>query len=175
MMELQAAQPDPMLALALRSLKDIVEPAPVSWMPQTWGWALVAGILLLALALLCRRRVKQYRANAFRREALAMLGGIEELIGDPTTRRSGLHQLTSLLKRVAIAGWGRRETAPLSSGAWVGFIRAHGDAEAAYRLQGLLDDLEYQDDDRLAALTENNASDMIAAARQWIEQRHVSA
>jgi hypothetical protein len=173
MMGPQAAPPDPMTAIALRSLRDIAEPAPVSWMPQTWGWAMVASILLLQLLLIVLSWRKRHRANAYRREALAILGGIEESFRNPATRQNGVHDLAELLKRVAIAGWERRGIAPLSGGDWVRFLGAHGGDEVARRLQCLLDDLEYHGGDSLGALPEKADGDLTAAARQWIEQHHV--
>src|SRR6478736_5715722 len=68
---------DPLTETALRSLKDIALPPAVSWMPQTWGWAVLAAILVLIVAAAFILWLRRYRANAYRREALALLAGVE--------------------------------------------------------------------------------------------------
>lgn len=102
-----AAKLDPMTETALRSLHDIAVPPPVSWMPQTWGWAVLAGLLGLALLVWALKTWRRYRRNAYRREALRMLGDIERLLQTPEKHAEALHQLAEVLKRTALAAWPR--------------------------------------------------------------------
>jgi len=172
-METQAPPPNPMAEAALRSLKDIVEPAPISWMPQTWGWLALALLLMLAAVLFALRAYRRYRANAYRRAALAVLAGIGEEMRNPLTRAHAVQSLASLLKQTALAAWPREEVAPLSGAAWVNFLKAH-DATLARGLALALDDLEYRDA-ATAGLPSNIGEDLVTAARTWIERHHVSA
>ncbi|KQY33855.1 DUF4381 domain-containing protein [Rhizobium sp. Root483D2] len=166
----KAAPLDPLTKVALESLKDIAVPQPVSWMPQTWGWALAAILLALAVTIVLIRWVRHYRANAYRREALLLLDGLEKDLNGTATRDQALRALAAILKRVAIAGWSRAEVAGLSGSAWVAFLNEHG--EGGHALNALLDDGEYQKDSNAGTLA---SSDILAAARTWIRRHHVSA
>ena len=54
-------------------LDPIVEPDPVSWLPATPVWGLALTVLFFAALLVVVKRLKQQRANAYRKL------GIEEL------------------------------------------------------------------------------------------------
>jgi len=165
-------QLDPMTETALRSLHDIAVPPPVSWLPQTWGWAALAallGILLLSAFLAWLRR---YRRNAYRREALRLLDSIAADIRNPINRERGVHKLTELLKRTALAAWPRRDVAALTGHAWVLRLNSRGADSALTRL---LDDLEYHDGVAIAALPDDTADELVLKSRRWIRGHHVSA
>ncbi|MQB07709.1 DUF4381 domain-containing protein [Agrobacterium tumefaciens] len=172
----QALSPvDPVTRAALGSLKDIAVPQPVSWMPQTWGWALVAIIVLVATFVVLVHSVKKYRKNAYRREALVLLGGIEERLKDPARSDAAIHELSEILKRVALAGWSRRDVASLSGAAWARFLETQGYKDRGHVLQTLLDDYEYRSASEAGALTPHAVRDFLSAVRTWIRQHHVSA
>ncbi|MCV9965225.1 DUF4381 domain-containing protein [Pararhizobium sp. BT-229] len=170
-MAAQQTAPDPLTETALRSLKDIAVPQPVSWMPQTWGWALLAILLLAAATAVFILWLRRYRANAYRREALGLLDGIEQDLQNPATREQAIHQLAEVLKRAALAGCGRTEVASLSGAAWVRFLDDHGGSDAGHALNALLDDVEYQGGAHVDAV----AATLVPAARIWIRRHHVSA
>jgi hypothetical protein len=151
---------------ALQKLADIPLPPSVSWWPQTWGWAVLGGLLLAVGVWQGWRAWRRWDANRYRREALAELDRLEA--GPPQALAAALPQL---LKQVALAAWQRTAVAPLSGPGWVAFLRANGgaagfpDAAAA-----LLDDMEYR--------ATPNADDTRAAAkavRWWIEGHVVPA
>ena len=96
-------------------LIEVPEPAPVSLMPQTWGWAALAVIVIAALAYACRRGIVSYRANAYRRAALAAL----DAVGDDAAG------VAAVLRRTALAAYPRREVAGLTGAAWLEFLDAH--------------------------------------------------
>lgn len=163
---------DPMTEMALRSLHDIVMPPAVSWMPQTWGWALLAALLLALLLAVLLRAYLRYRRNAYRREALRELGRIETMMRDPARGDDAARELAELVKRTALAAWPRSRIAALTGSDWVRFLDASGSHEEG--LARLLDDLEYCGDERLAAALPSTADEAIAGARRWIETHHVS-
>lgn len=164
---------DPVTEAALRSLKDIAVPAPASWMPQTWGWALVAIILAILVIVTLWHWLRRYRANAYRREALGQLAGLEAEIHNPLKRTEAIQSLAILLKRVALAAWPREDVASLSSAAWVRFLKEH-DSDLGTALGQALDDLEYRGETATAGAS-SGTDDLISAARHWIERHHVSA
>lgn len=158
---------------ALEQLADVVLPAPVSWLPQTWGWAIVA-LLLLAAAVWALLRWRRYRAaNRYRVEVLAELARLEAQLADDSTRGRALAGIPALLKRTALAAWPRSETASLSGAQWVAFLRRQAEfPEAAARL---LDDAEYRPAQALDAVSADDARGCARVARQWIESHRVPA
>lgn len=102
--------------LGLVELLDLLEPAPepapISMMPQTAGWlvlAALAGAAILAAILVLIRR---HRRNAYRKAALRALAGA----GDDPAR------IAEILRRAALAAYPRREVASLSGEDWLAFL-----------------------------------------------------
>lgn len=158
---MEPQQPDSLIGL-IDQLQDIVEPAPVSMVPQTWAWAAVAALLLAALVAGVWAWVRHRRATAWRRAALAELRALAPALeaGEP----GALARLQTLLRRVALATAPRTEVAGLSGPGWADYLaRTGGDFGA---LGAMLADAPYRpvrDDDGRAALD---------AARAWIRGRH---
>jgi len=164
-------QLDPTTETALRSLHDIAVPPPVSPGCPKPGWtalAVLLGIAVLATFLVWLRR---YRRNAYRREALRLLDGIEADIRNPERREKGVHELSELLKRTALAAWPRSDVAALTGQAWLKRMDSRGTDKALTRL---LDDLEYHDDAAIAALLPDS-DELMLNSRRWIRRHHVSA
>jgi len=164
-------------AKALEALADVVLPPPVPWWPQTWAWAVV-GVLLLALLLwFAWQAVQRWRANRYRREALAELQQLDVRLDDASTRAAALTSLAELLKRTALAAWPRSQVAGLSGAGWVGFLESNAGAarDAARALAPLLDDAQYRGAAALASVDASTARGYTQAARTWIEKHRVSA
>ncbi|MBB2750854.1 UNVERIFIED_ORG: hypothetical protein GGI57_001530 [Rhizobium aethiopicum] len=162
---------DPLTETALRSLKDIALPPPVSIMPQTWGWLLVAVLLAAAALTWAVVAYRRWQRNAYRREALKRLAVIETAIGNPQGQAEAAEALCELVKRTALSAWPRAQVAGLSGAEWAKFVAAHGDG-AGERLKVLFDDLEYRQQTPLDA---DAAGDLVLDTRRWIEEHHVSA
>jgi LPXTG-motif cell wall-anchored protein len=159
---------------ALLKLADIALPAPISWMPQTWGWMALAGLLLAAGGWLMLRKIRRYAANRYRREALGELARLELRLADDRERGEALAALPELLKRVALTAWQRTEVATLSGQAWVVFLRKHAGPEGFPDLAAnLIDDLEYRT--RRPTLNAEEGLAVAKAVRKWIEGHVVSA
>jgi Domain of unknown function (DUF4381) len=97
-------------------LAEPLEPAPVSLAPQTAGWTVLAVLLALVLAWLAWRWVQRWRANAYRRAALA---GLDAAGNDPAA-------IADILRRTALAAWPRDRVASLSGVDWLRFLDATG-------------------------------------------------
>lgn len=99
-------------------------PPPPGWWPPAPGWWALAILLaiIVAAALYWRRRP----AVRLRRIALRELHNLEAAdIDDSEFARS----LEHLLRRFALARFGRDAVAELSGERWIAFIVAHGAAE----------------------------------------------
>ncbi|MCZ7463817.1 DUF4381 domain-containing protein [Rhizobium rhizogenes] len=165
---------DPTAATALRTMHDIVVPAPVSWFPQTWGWAAVLVVLIVLLCMWAASAIRRYQRNAYRRKALEELQSAAVAARDETTRDRGLHMLATLLKRTALAAWPRKRVASLSGAAFISFLKNSVKATDTDGLADLLDDREYRDTAALAGLPSEDCDRAFEAARWWIERHHVS-
>ncbi len=106
------AADDSSLVGLLNQLAEVPDPAPVSMVPQTAGWAVLAAVLATALMWGAYRWWRRYRANAYRRAALVALAEV----GDAPVR------VSEILKRVAMVSYGRRRVAVLSGLEWVRFL-----------------------------------------------------
>jgi hypothetical protein len=171
---MQAPQvPDAAAQKALEGLADIVVPAPVSWLPQTIGWAVVAALLAAAAVVMLWRWRRHALANRYRVEALHELAALERQLASHS-RDAALVRIAELLKRTAIAAYSRDAVAQLSGAEWVAFIRQRG-PQVPEEAVSLLDDLEYRDRRALAAMTDTELQAIVAATRSWIRGHRVPA
>lgn len=95
-------------------------PAP-GWWPLAPGWWLLAALLIIVIAgsAIVWLRPAQRR----RRSALRELRRLEDNAGDDATLARGLE---NLLRRYALASFGRDTVARLSGEPWLAFVAAHG-------------------------------------------------
>jgi hypothetical protein len=114
---------------SLDRLVDIVEAEPVSllWPLPPLAWLLLAVLAVTGGALLLRR-LRRWRADRYRREAL---GELQALPGAGAEARNRLLALRSLLKRAALVAYGREAVAPLHGEAWWNFLD-HCGADSAF-------------------------------------------
>lgn len=165
---------DPGLAAALRGLADIALPPPVSMLPQTWAWAVLAALAALAVAFALWRWVRYREINRYRREALGELRLIEDRIGSAETRADALASLSILLKRTALAVWPRDTVANLSGSNWTRFLDAHSGGPVFPTIAAhFFEEAEYRGPLALASIPETDARACVVAARHWIEAHHV--
>ncbi|MFC5755635.1 DUF4381 domain-containing protein [Rhizobium sp. GCM10022189] len=162
---------DPATETALRTMHDIVQPAPVLWLPQTWGWAALAALLVTALVASVVVKIRRYRHDAYRREAIRQLDRATLQLAHAATRDEALRSVPEILKRTMIAAWPREQVASLSAADFLAFLGRTG-AHDNGALRGLLDDAEYR---RVSSLSDDEATATVSSARQWIERHHVSA
>ncbi len=147
--EATAAVDNDSLVGLLNQLAEVPDPAPVSMVPQTAGWLVLAGIVLAVAAWRGWRVWQHYRANAYRRAALEAL---ERAADDPVA-------VSGILKRAAMVAYGRRRVAGLSGQAWVTFLSETGAGEFG---ETALASAAYQ---RGSAAADPQ---LLAAARAWV-------
>jgi hypothetical protein len=145
---------------SIEQLKELSLPAPVSYWPQTWGWGVLLGILVVALLVLAGRKWLRWRRDAYRREALARLDTLKDL-----------RELPELLKRVVLSmplSMEEQQRTPTLRGAeWQAFLQRHAAGP-------IPDDLA----ERLAELAYGAAPQdpqLLAHCKAWVEQHHVAA
>lgn len=102
------------------------EPTPAGWWPPAPGWWALALLLLLLAGGLVYWLLRP--SNRLSRAALHELKQLESHPGDDGQLAS---ELENLLRRYAIAIYGREKVANLSGDAWLAFVAAHGGTELA--------------------------------------------
>ncbi|BES71351.1 DUF4381 domain-containing protein [Marinobacter nanhaiticus D15-8W] len=151
-----AAAPD--LISLMERLAEPSEPPAVSMWPQTQGWLWLGLIVLVVLTWVAWRSIRRWRANAYRREALAALKRCGD---DPAL-------IAPILRRTALAAWPRREVAGLTGTAWLRFLdQTGGKGRFASKSGGDLVRAPYAPDNE----RETNAN-LRSLAAEWIRHHH---
>lgn len=99
---------------------------PPGWWPPAPGWWVLAIALLAAVAAAWYGWMRPSRR--LRRSALRELADLEKSRQDAAQFARGLQDL---LRRYAVARYGREAVARLAGAAWIDFLVAHGGAELA--------------------------------------------
>lgn len=105
----------------LAQLRDIHLPEPITWWPPAYGWWLLLALVCLALALSVGYCVGRYRANRYRRDAIAELDALFSNHSDSAELVAGT---SALLKRAAIQASGE-PCRPLHGESWLAFLLQH--------------------------------------------------
>ena len=100
----------------LSRLHDIALPEPVSWMPQTIGWLVLLGLMVVLGAWLTFTMYRRHKANRYRRLALLELAQIAAAFDERDMRAKSLVQSRTLITLPSVldcrdtfaAGLGRR-------------------------------------------------------------------
>jgi hypothetical protein len=146
----------------MSNLEEIELPERVLFTPETIGWYLLAGALALGLLWVGWRFWRRWRANAYRREALAELKEIE----------TAPERLPALLKRVALVAYPRAQVAELSGDAWLGFLDGTlGTTDFSSGSGHWLPELAY-DPGAADRISQKERKDLFVLARRWIQKHH---
>ena len=101
-------------------------PAPPGWWPPApgwWGLALLLGLIAAALIYVYRRRSARLRRAALRE--------LKRLENGPNDDVHLAGELERLMRRYAVAAYGREAAARLSGSAWLAFVVEHGGRDLA--------------------------------------------
>jgi len=105
-------------------LRDIHGLDPISWWPLAPGWWISAALFLLtAVALyLVARHLIRYPPGSWRREAQVALRDLWRQRNQLSQKESAA-RLSVLLRRIAIARFGREKTASISGFEWLAWLQ----------------------------------------------------
>ena len=135
---------------SLNYLRDIVIPDPPPLWPFATGLWVAIGVVVLTLGLIIRRLMIIRRRNAYRRAGLQLLH-----------TATSTHDVSVIMKRVALAAFPRERVASLYGEDWIAF------------LQETCPSVSFA----AAIASEDSASpsgDIVTLARTWIQQHRVS-
>jgi hypothetical protein len=159
----RAQDPDP---ASLSRLHDIALPPPVNWWPPAPGWYWISAVLLMILALAVASMLRRFFANRYRRAALKESERISEARWPPSTA-------SALLKRTAMAAWGRGKIAGLSGKAWLEWLNDHCEP-AVFNgdIARLLAESAY---DERQEISQPQLQGLLRAVRLWIRNHRVDS
>lgn len=158
-------------APSIDQLKELALPPAPSYLPQTWGWALLAAVLLLALLSYGAWRYRRWQQDRYRREALVQLADLEAALLDQQQRLPALRALPELLKRVALSMPASPAVATLRGSDWQAFLTAHSRAPVTADFAEQLSFLAYAPD---SSLQEVDAKALLLQCKSWVEHHHVA-
>lgn len=156
---------------AVDQLQELAPGAPpFSYLPQTWAWGLLLGLLLAGLLTWAALRWWRWRRDRYRREALQRL----DQLAAADNRLIALRELPELLKRVALSMPGAPAVGALGGLAWQQFLATHARQPVPATFAAQLQLLAYAPDAQLAALDDASVQRLFDVTRQWIEAHHVA-
>lgn len=149
----------------LARLADVITPEAVSYIPQTTAWYVLAAVLLLVFSAVSWRLAAQYRANRYRREALAALIEIER---QSATNNNCEAQVAALLRRTALSTYPRASVASLHGDTWLVFLdHSYGGKEFSDGPGRVIADTPYQP----AHLpSSHDRAGLLQVARNWVRE-----
>lgn len=151
---------------SLENLHDLVVPAPVPWWPPAPGWYWLAGVIVLLAVWSVWQAHRRYRANGYRRAALAEFGSLAREAADPAAADMALRALPALLKRTALAAFPRARVAAFSGPPWWAFLDRTSAGSGFVGGGGpVLDKLAY---DPSARVEPAERRVLLAAAETWL-------
>ena len=151
---------------AIRGIVEVSLPETVPFRPETPGWWLLSGALLIGVGRIVWRHYRRYRRNAYRREALFRLDDIRRRLH--RGERAALRELAPLLRATFLHATERGDKPPPSGAAWQQGLDAMAPDLAPLPAQRL-HELAY------APLSESSATGaegLIDSLAQWIERHH---
>lgn len=156
-------------------LRELALPEPVSYLPQTWGWLLLALLLAAGLALWAASAWRRRARNRYRREALQRLEQLESLLDDERQRPAALRELPELLKRVALSIPAAPAVGSASGAQWQAFLQRSSRTPLPADFAAQLALLAYAPESQLRALDVAHGRRLLALGRHWVETHHVAA
>jgi len=140
-------------------LHEVVLPEPISILPRTQGWLVLAAWLGACLLIGLWHWRRHRRRNRYRRDAEALLESIAAGI-DEAPQAAGA-EIPALLKRTAIAAYPRDRVASLYGADWAAFLRTSsaGDAKVTAVAERIA---------QAAYRADPDPRDLVEPARRWI-------
>ena len=110
----------------LAALQPLRDPQVISWWPLAPGWWLLALLVMALLSAAAYVLVKRYRANAYRREALAQLGLMHTRYQAERDLQRFAADTNALLKSAALVAYPEHEIAARHGAEWARFLNQCG-------------------------------------------------
>lgn len=100
------------------SFGNLIEPESISYSFNTPGWYLVLGLLFVVAIIFAVLKIRKYKKNAYRRQAIIEIESLKEM----DNHSQNIFQINQLLKIIAIKIYGRTKVASLYGKQWFEFL-----------------------------------------------------
>jgi hypothetical protein len=150
----------------------LIEPSAVVFGFSAPGWYVLGALVMLLLMWAAGWAWRSYERNRYRRQALKKLAESQQHYAAAGMEGNMLYETNMLLKRIAMARYGRNETAGLKEKEWIEFLNnSSGDELFDETDNKLLQDLYSGRKHEHHAI-----ADFVQKARTWIRKhRHLKA
>ena len=156
---------------SLQNLHDIITPQPVAWLPPAPGWYALGLTLFLFCSWLSVQKYQTWKRNQYRREALIELDELRKQLTDSEKYQQLLPQLPELVKRTAIAAYGRSKVASLTGDDWFAFLDKTVATHLFTKGNGrLLQDCSYQPPSQLLKFSNEQVAELQKTVSYWIKK-----
>jgi uncharacterized protein DUF4381 len=173
--ETVAPLPAPTPLPALEGLRDIAVAPPVGYFPPAPGWYVIAALVLAIVVWNALRFRRRRAASLYRRQALAELERLVDVLEHKGGRYEVAARLPELLKRVALHVLPRAEVASLVEDDWLALLDRmyHGDAfrEGPGRI---LPRLAYGPRLFVSSIPRADVDALVRLSREWIRKHHAA-
>jgi hypothetical protein len=160
---------------SLQNFHDIISPQPVAWLPPAPGWYALGFSLFLLCSWFSVQKYVAWKRNKYRREAMIELAALKNQLTDSDKHQQLLPQLPQLVKRTAIAAYGRSAVASLAGDDWLGFLDKTGSTDIFTHGSGrLLNACSYQPAAQLAKFSREQVTGLQKAVSYWIRKHQNS-
>ena len=142
----------------------LIEPDPIRFSFDTSGWYLLGGVIFVLSCLLLIRVIKNYRKNAYRRDAIEKLGQIEN-INQKGFNYTTLNHVFALLKIVAFETYGRHEVAAMHGSEWLTFLESKASNVSFNKYEEDIYRAVYKEE----KVPETVVTELISQSKKWIQ------
>jgi len=149
-------------------LKELPLPEPVSYFPQTAGWAVVAVVILALAGWFAWRRWQAWKKDAYRRDGVVQLSRMTDRSGD-------ISGLPFLIRKSALAAFPRADVASLRGADWTAWLNETA-GRSVFKPEDsqIFDDLVYQAGDAYNRLDENTRRHLLDASLYWMRKHRAA-
>jgi hypothetical protein len=163
----------PATPLPLEGLRDIVLARPAGFFPPAPGWYFIAAIAVGVVVWDVLRYRRRHAANLYRRQALAELDRLVDVLEHKGGRYEVAARLPELLKRVALHVEPRAAVADLTGPAWLAALDRMYGGDAFSKGPGrILPRLAYGTATYVASVPRADFDALVRLSREWLERHH---
>jgi hypothetical protein len=155
----------------LEGLIEIALPQSIRYTPQTIGWLILFGLILILFIWIVYRRYRYRKANQYRQWALEKLQDIERILRQNLSLEKALAEIPVLVKQTALHCFPREKIASLSDDNWLRFLDAsYGGTDFTDGPGQTLEQTAYLPPKRLEQYKEEEIRELIHTVRRWIKK-----
>jgi hypothetical protein len=146
----------------------LIEPSAVAFNFKAPGWYVLGFLVLLIIVLLIWLLVKYCKSNLYRKHALQFLNNVEQKLLHEKEFDLMVYQTQMLIKRIAMARYGRQNVSGLRGSQWITFINATW-REKSFdgKDEMLLNQNIYKPEKTVSA---DEATNFVEKSRRWIKK-----